>query len=485
MQSGYTSAQSGFSLLSELSDSDLDWFFSAGKRERPAPQTVIVNEGAEGDYIYFVLEGLLGVYAASVGDREIARLGPGQIFGEMSYLEGRPASATVRTIDESHLLAIPRSDLETKLGTDSGLASRLFKSLAIISARRLRETVGTLSRWMEVEDRLPVDPEVLQRWQNVAEATHAFKQLVVKADKATPDQTEEADQRVQAALPVFCEFMNAAIGEKSIETVNHREELGARVQRELLPYFLKSQTVERLYKKPRGYSEDFATMAHFLDNQIAGTGRIGMVLDKAFLQLPVSEAIRDRRKMLAEIIANTVNSGTHAVKVAALGSSPALELFDALKAISEPEKLWATVIDFDASALALAASKRDALGFKAQIELKATNIFDLATGHDDAGAHDQDLVYAMNVSDSFGSALLLRFLNFTHRMLKPGGKVILASFFSGNPEKAFMDYVLDWKIAHRSQAEVNEYFAASAFGKPCTAIRFDPHRRLLLAECVK
>ena len=122
MQSGYTSAQSGFTLLSELSDSDLDWFFSAGKRERPAPQTVIVKEGGEGEFIYFVLEGLLGVYSASVGGREIARLGPGQIFGEMSFLEDRPASATVKTLEESHLLAIRRGDLEAKLAADFALA---------------------------------------------------------------------------------------------------------------------------------------------------------------------------------------------------------------------------------------------------------------------------------------------------------------------------------------------------------------------------
>jgi len=77
---------------------------------------VIVNEGGGGEFIYFVLEGLLGVYTASLGEREIARLGPGQIFGEMSYLEDRPASATVKTLEESHLLAIRTEDLEAKLG---------------------------------------------------------------------------------------------------------------------------------------------------------------------------------------------------------------------------------------------------------------------------------------------------------------------------------------------------------------------------------
>jgi extracellular factor (EF) 3-hydroxypalmitic acid methyl ester biosynthesis protein len=485
MQSGYTSAQSGFTLLSELSDSDLDWFFSAGKRERPAPQTVIVKEGGQGEFIYFVLEGLLGVYTASLGDREIARLGPGQIFGEMSYLEDRPASATVKTLEESHLLAIRREDLEAKLGVDSALGARLFKSLAITSARRLRETMGTLSRWMEVEDRLPVDGAVLQRWRVIAEKTQAFKELIVKADKAAPEQAEEAAARVKAELAPYCEFMNAAIGEKSPETVSDREELGARIQRELTPYFLKSQTVESLYRKPRGYIGDFTTLGRILENKPAGSGRVGPVLDEAFLRLPVCEAIRQRRKMLSETIAATAKSSNHAAKVTALGSSPSEELFDAFGQIAAPEKLRATIIDFDASALALAASRRDALGLGAQIELLATNVFDLATGHDDSGVCDQDLVYALNFTDSFGHELLRRFLNFTHRMLRPGGRVVLASFYSGNQEKAFMDYVADWKIAHRSESEINEQFAKSAYGRECSGIHFDPNRRLFLAECVK
>ena len=485
MQSGYTSSQSGFTLLSELSDSDLDWFFSAGKRERHVPQTVIVKEGCEGEFIYFVIEGLLGVHTASLGEREIARLGPGQIFGEMSFLEDRPASATVKTLEESYLLAIRREDLEAKLGADSALAARLFKSLAITSARRLRETMGTLSRWMEVEDRLPVDAAVLQRWRVIAEKTQAFKELIVKADKAAPEQAGEAAARLKAELPLYCEFMNAAIGEKSPETVSDREELGARIQRELTPYFLKSQTVESLYRKPRGYSGDFATLGRFLENKPAGSGRIGPVLDEAFLRLPVSEAIRSRRRMLSEAIVATTRASSHAAKVTALGSSPSEELLDAFAQMDSPEKLRATIVDFDASALVLGASRRDELGLAAQIDLVATNLFDLATGHDDSGVRDQDLVYALNFTDSFGSRLLRRFLNFTHRMLRPGGRVVLASFYSGNPEKAFMDYVADWKIAHRSESEINQQFAQSAYGRECSGIRFDPNRRLFLAECVK
>ena len=40
------------------------------------------------------------------GDREVARIGPGGFFGEMSLLTGAPRTATVRTTDDSELLEI-------------------------------------------------------------------------------------------------------------------------------------------------------------------------------------------------------------------------------------------------------------------------------------------------------------------------------------------------------------------------------------------
>jgi len=172
MQAGSTSIQSGFTLLSALEESDLDWIFATG-REEPAPTgAVVVQEGVRGEFIYFVLEGLLSVSSAALGRREIARLGPGQIFGEMSFLEDRPTSATISAVEDSLVLAVARADLESKLAADSALAARIYKALAIIAAGRLRELVGTLARWMEVEERVSIVSPMLERWQEIARLIH-------------------------------------------------------------------------------------------------------------------------------------------------------------------------------------------------------------------------------------------------------------------------------------------------------------------------
>src|SRR5687767_4086075 len=104
MQAGVTFMQSGLILLNELGDADIDWILSAGREEQVAANTVVVAQGSRLQSIYLVLAGLLKVYLSTQGGKELATLGPGQIVGEMSFLEDRPASATVIAVEDSQIL---------------------------------------------------------------------------------------------------------------------------------------------------------------------------------------------------------------------------------------------------------------------------------------------------------------------------------------------------------------------------------------------
>ena len=478
MRSDSPFIQSGLTLLSELTDADLDWFLSAGKREKVPANSVVVSEGTEVRAVYVVLQGLLSVYLASRG-KELATLGAGQIFGEMSYLEDRPASATVRTLEDSELLTVLRPALDAQLQKNPAFAGRFYRTLAKVTSRRLREMVGAVGRWLE--DQPPIEPATLERWNDIAEKTQRFKELLLRIDKDSANAVELADKELPNAFRDFCEFSNQAIGEASPETIDARDELGARVQRELLPYFLKSRTVERLYTKPRGYAGDFRTTDYMIRNEASGTEDSGLIFDRKFLDLPPVAAIRNRSGLITEEIIQTPG----AFKFAALCSGTCDEIFAACEGSRRRTDLNATAIDFDAQALAAVAEKRDKLNLTEAIALLNTNLFDLAIGRPPTDLPLQDLVYSINLPDHFDDNLLIKFLNYMHRLLKPGGKAILTSFHAGNPYKAFMDYIVDWKVTHRTEEEMAAIFSRSAFQQPCTDIRFEKEGIIFLAECRK
>jgi CRP/FNR family transcriptional regulator, cyclic AMP receptor protein len=110
------------SLASELTESDVQWVFGAGTELQIAEHTALISEGQPVSAIHVVLEGLLGVFAADTPDQLLARLGPGQIVGEMSFLEARPPTESVKALETSMVLSVPRSALELKLDEDPSRA---------------------------------------------------------------------------------------------------------------------------------------------------------------------------------------------------------------------------------------------------------------------------------------------------------------------------------------------------------------------------
>lgn len=140
-------------LFAELNDDDLDWMITYGNLERVPRGVVLIEENQEIDHLYILLEGAVSVsiglvdrHQQPIPDRynEIAVLGDGEIFGEMSFVDQCPASASVETIRDSLVLSIPRGLLAEHLNYDVGFASRFYQAIALFLSTRLRSAVKTL-----------------------------------------------------------------------------------------------------------------------------------------------------------------------------------------------------------------------------------------------------------------------------------------------------------------------------------------------------
>ena len=80
---------------------------------------------------------------------------------------------------------------------------------------------------------------------------------------------------------------------------------------------------------------------------------------------------------------------------------------------------------------------------------------------------------------------MVKLLNFAHAALRGGGRVIVGNFHPRNPTKALMDYVLEWKLVHRTEHQMHRLFEASAFRRSCTRIVYEEQGINLFAECIK
>src|SRR5208282_2525140 len=122
-------------ILGILDDGDVSGLATTGKAQSISAGTVIIQQGVPMDSVFIVIDGQLQVYSGSV---EIAKLLAGEIVGEISFVDSRPPSASVKATVDSQVLAIPKAALRSKLQKDLGFASRFYLALATFLADRLR-----------------------------------------------------------------------------------------------------------------------------------------------------------------------------------------------------------------------------------------------------------------------------------------------------------------------------------------------------------
>ncbi|HUI65577.1 MAG TPA: class I SAM-dependent methyltransferase family protein, partial [Bacteroidota bacterium] len=276
------------------------------------------------------------------------------------------------------------------------------------------------------------------------------------------------------------------LGSNSPLSEGVKNQIGARLQHEMLPYILTTETADRFYSKPRGYAGDYLAIHKIYDNVPGGTGRLGPLVDRMFLETPPSLAVRNRRTLLAKEIVSTVNAKKEGpVNVMCMASGPATEVFDAFKMLDDKSRLRATLMDIDLQSLAFVDEIRTKQKLTSNINLVNENLIALYLGRSKTKVEPQDLIYSIGLIDYLNDKLVGKLLQYVYENLAPQGRVILGNFHPRNPAKEFMDYVLEWNLIHRTEEDMNRLFAASPFRRPCTRIQFESEGVNLFAECVK
>jgi CRP/FNR family transcriptional regulator len=131
-------------LFSELSRDELERISRVSvARSFPAGVRVF-HEGDHSDACYLVRKGDLRVTREHPDGRAIAlaTLGAGDIFGELAMLDGEARSASVETLTDSELLALPAADVRRLLADHPGISVKLIAALT----KRLRETNERVAR---------------------------------------------------------------------------------------------------------------------------------------------------------------------------------------------------------------------------------------------------------------------------------------------------------------------------------------------------
>ena len=102
------------------------------------PQQVLFRTGDAGSGMYLIEQGTVGISMKAADGHEltVAEFGPGDFFGEMAMIEGKPRSATATALEQSRLAILSRRHFLSFMQNNSNVALEMLAALA----HRLRRT---------------------------------------------------------------------------------------------------------------------------------------------------------------------------------------------------------------------------------------------------------------------------------------------------------------------------------------------------------
>ncbi len=117
------------------------------------PKERVIGEGEPSDGLFVVLSGAVRVSKREQAETlALAELGPGQIFGEISLIQRRPATATVVAVGKTVLLSLSRDTFNEHVAEFPEVVAHVYR-VAVEREKTNRNLEGT--------ELVPVDEELL------------------------------------------------------------------------------------------------------------------------------------------------------------------------------------------------------------------------------------------------------------------------------------------------------------------------------------
>jgi extracellular factor (EF) 3-hydroxypalmitic acid methyl ester biosynthesis protein len=440
--------------------------------------------------IYYVQKGAVEVYHIFKETKiVVAMIGEGDFFGEIAYFDGVSRVRNIRATSDCIIRIFEEEMLERVQEENPRLYGRFLTYMTrriCAKFRRILEDQEPLTAYAAslstgkrgYEDSRPLPESFFQtrEWRSVSRIVEEIKaQLFDLSHRLQQDSSPEISEVAQVKCHALLDGLNEELEEsKELLTRPEAEDnVWGYFFKELFPYFMRSRFAERAYFKPKGYAGDYLMMEMIYRNEPEGDGKLGVILDRWYLNTSAARAVRGRRELLSgsleQACAERVES-TDPIRIMNLACGSNRELFDFLARCKQTEKIEAICVDADLDALQYTNQYVNVFHHGAVIRFMNDNVVKWSLGRVRHDFGVLDIIYSAGLTDYLDRRLFKALVTRCYEHLKPGGILIIGNFGPNNPNRVFMDRILQWKLIHREEAELKQLFAETPFGQDCQII---------------
>jgi SAM-dependent methyltransferase len=434
--------------------------------------------------LYYVQKGSVEVFNVIHNTKIVfAMIGEGSFFGEIGFFDGVSRIRNIRATEDSVILLFDQGALGIIQQEDPVFHGKFLtficESICAKFRRILEEreplmayaaSLSTGQRSFQESKPLPERFFQTQEWKLINKVVEDFKanffdlayRLQMDSNPTIPEALEYKCLETLNGFNDRLESLGQQIGEDRFQ-----EYVWGYAFKEIFPYFMRSRFAERAYFKPKGYAGDFLMMELIYGNKPDGDGKLGVLVDRWCLDTTAAKAVRGRRKVLREQLESLCRQklgGVGPVRIMNLACGSNRELFDFLSRWNHTGEIEALCLDADPDALQYTDHHVNCFPHEASIRLMNENVVKWALGRVRHDVGLQDIIYVIGLADYLDRRLLLALINRCYEHLKPGGYLIIGNFSPNNPNRIFMDHILQWTLIYRNERELGGIFADSLFG---------------------
>ncbi len=432
--------------------------------------------------LYYIDSGAMDIFYTLDGTKVIvAVLGPSDFFGEIGFFDGVSRIRDISAIEATQVKMFPQNLVAKMQTEDPELYGRFItfitRSICKKFRRVLEETeplkayaasLSTGAHNFVASRELPLNFFKIEEGRHCNKVVEELKAQLFDISLRLQQDTSDAipleiESSFTQAMDTFFDDLEAF--NKTLEHSDYKDEVWGYLFKETFPYFMRSSLAERAYFKPNGYAGDFKMIEMMYQNQPAGDGKIGKLVDSWLLKRPPCNAVRGRRKFLArnlDTLSTQVLLKRESVNIMNLACGPSRELFDFIGDFSDNNKIHALCLDIDPQALQYTDKMSKTFAHNAKISFLKDNLIKWALGTSSQHIEKQDIIYSGGLFDYLDDDLFLMLANRCHEYLNPGG-ILMIGNFRPNPDKIFMDHLLEWRLIYRQPNQLTQLFEKSLF----------------------
>ena len=242
----------------------------------------------------------------------------------------------------------------------------------------------------------------------------------------------------------------------------------------------RSPFVHRLQTWPRGYPGDFETVEWLCDaRNRAEMGTVPWAIEQCALQSPVAQQHRNKVGLQARAILSTIVADPSA-RIASIGCGGCRDL-SLIQDYIPPSHGRFALVDADADALAFARERLHRLN--GRCELVQGRVPRVLGRLREGGGFN--LVVAGVLFDYLPDRWAVATLAAIDELLVPGGRLLLSNIARGNPFRPWIEYLADWRLLEREEADMQRLLCGAGFGGAAIKVSRDTTGLALIVEARK